>query len=50
MLGNQYPQRTQGKRIRHRLFLEIDRSAIAISNTEQSLHFYRDLLGMQVEC
>jgi len=32
-----------------RLFLGIDHSAIAISNTEQSLHFYRDLLGMQVD-
>jgi catechol 2,3-dioxygenase-like lactoylglutathione lyase family enzyme len=32
-----------------RLFLGIDHSAIAISNTEQSLQFYRDLLGMQVE-
>ncbi|MEH2311763.1 MAG: VOC family protein [Nostoc sp.] len=34
---------------RDRLFLGIDHSAIAISNTEQSLHFYRDLLGMQVD-
>ncbi|HEY9676058.1 MAG TPA: VOC family protein [Waterburya sp.] len=32
-----------------RLFLGIDHSAIAISNTEQSLQFYRGLLGMQVE-
>lgn len=32
-----------------RLFLGIDHSAIAISNTEQSLHFYRDLLGMEVD-
>lgn len=32
-----------------RLFLGIDHSAIAISNTDQSLHFYRDLLGMQVD-
>lgn len=32
-----------------RLFLGIDHSAIAISNTEQSLQFYCDLLGMQVE-
>lgn len=31
-----------------RLFLGIDHSAIAISTTEQSLNFYRDLLGMQV--
>ncbi|GAX44100.1 glyoxalase/bleomycin resistance protein/dioxygenase [Tolypothrix sp. NIES-4075] len=30
------------------LFLGIDHSAIAIANTEQSLKFYRDLLGMQV--
>jgi len=33
----------------HNLFLGIDHSAIAISNTEQSLHFYRDLLGMQID-
>ncbi|GAX46096.1 glyoxalase/bleomycin resistance protein/dioxygenase [Tolypothrix sp. NIES-4075] len=33
----------------HSLFLGIDHSAIAISNTEQSLHFYRDLLGMQID-
>lgn len=33
---------------RNRLFLGIDHSAIAVSNTEQSLHFYHDLLGMQV--
>ncbi|WP_315791155.1 VOC family protein [Fischerella sp. JS2] len=32
-----------------RLFLGIDHSAITISNTEQSLHFYRDLLGIQVD-
>ncbi len=32
-----------------RLFLGIDHSAIAISNTEQSLQFYCDLLGMQVK-
>ncbi|MBH8571696.1 VOC family protein [Nostocaceae cyanobacterium CENA369] len=31
-----------------RLFLGIDHSAIAISHTEQSLHFYCNLLGMQV--
>ncbi|MEG4214321.1 VOC family protein [Microcoleus sp. Pol14C6] len=34
---------------RDRSFLGIDHSAIAISNTEQSLKFYRDLLGMQVD-
>lgn len=32
-----------------RLFLGIDHSAIAIANTQHSLHFYRDLLGMQVD-
>jgi len=32
-----------------RLFLGIDHSAIAVANTEQGLHFYRDLLGMQVK-
>ena len=31
------------------LFLGIDHSAIAVSNTEQSLHFYCDLLGMQID-
>ncbi|MHC5830078.1 MAG: VOC family protein, partial [Nostoc sp.] len=35
--------------VRHRLFLGIDHSAIAVSNTEQSLHFYCDLLGMQID-
>ncbi|MHC5860819.1 VOC family protein [Nostoc sp.] len=34
---------------RNRLFLGIDHSAMTISNTEQSLHFYRDLLGMQID-
>ncbi|WP_445626197.1 VOC family protein [Nostoc sp. DSM 114167] len=33
----------------HSLFLGIDHSAIAISNTEQSLHFYCNLLGMQID-
>ncbi|MBN3895346.1 MAG: VOC family protein [Nostoc sp. NOS(2021)] len=32
-----------------RLFLGIDHSAIAVSNTEQSLDFYCDLLGMQID-
>lgn len=32
-----------------RLFLGIDHSAIVVANTEQSLQFYRDLLGMQVD-
>ncbi len=32
-----------------RLFLGIDHTAIAIADTEQSLQFYRDLLGMEVE-
>lgn len=31
-----------------RLFLGIDHTAIAISNTESSLKFYRDVLGMRV--
>lgn len=31
------------------LFLGIDHSAIAVANTEQSLKFYRDLLGLEVE-
>ncbi|MER3433342.1 MAG: glyoxalase [Leptolyngbya sp. ERB_1_1] len=32
-----------------RLFLGIDHTAITISKTEQSLYFYRDLLGMHVD-
>jgi len=32
-----------------RLFLGIDHTAIVVSNTEQSLHFYRDLLGLEVK-
>ncbi len=32
-----------------RLFLGIDHTAIVIANTEQSLQFYRDRLGMQVD-
>ena len=32
-----------------RLFLGIDHTAIAITNTDQSLQFYRDSLGMQVD-
>ena len=31
------------------LFLGIDHSAITIADTEQSLKFYRDILGMEVE-
>ncbi len=33
----------------NRLFLGIDHSAIAVANTEQSLQFYRDILGMHIE-
>src|SRR5215469_10149187 len=31
-----------------KLFLVIDHTAIVVGNTEQSLHFYRDLLGMRI--
>jgi catechol 2,3-dioxygenase-like lactoylglutathione lyase family enzyme len=31
-----------------RLFLGIDHTAIVVSDTEASLHFYRDLLGMRI--
>ena len=31
-----------------RLFLGIDHTAIVVADTEQSLHFYRDLLGMRI--
>jgi catechol 2,3-dioxygenase-like lactoylglutathione lyase family enzyme len=34
---------------RDRLFLGIDHSAIVVADTEQSLHFYQNLLGMKVE-
>ena len=34
---------------REELFLGIDHSAITVVDTEQSLKFYRDLLGMEVE-
>jgi catechol 2,3-dioxygenase-like lactoylglutathione lyase family enzyme len=33
---------------RGRLFLGIDHTAIVVSDTERSLHFYRDTLGMRV--
>lgn len=32
----------------NRIFLGIDHTAITISNTEQSLKFYRDLLGLKI--
>jgi catechol 2,3-dioxygenase-like lactoylglutathione lyase family enzyme len=31
-----------------RLFLGIDHTAIVVSDTEKSLHFYRDVLGMRI--
>ncbi len=31
-----------------RLFLGIDHTAIVVSDTERSLHFYRDILGLRV--
>jgi len=31
-----------------KLFLGIDHTAIVVGDTEQSLHFYRDLLGMRI--
>lgn len=34
---------------KNHLFLGIDHSAITVAGTEQSLQFYRDLLGMQVK-
>ncbi len=39
--GQEKWQETQGK-----LFLGIDHTAIGVKNTEASLHFYRDLLGI----
>lgn len=47
-----YPvDKGQEKWHRHtnRLFLGIDHTAITIADTEQSLQFYRELLGMEVE-
>ncbi len=41
--GNPKWQRADG-----RLFLGIDHSAIGISNTERSIAFYRDLIGLEV--
>jgi catechol 2,3-dioxygenase-like lactoylglutathione lyase family enzyme len=41
--GNPKWQQTNG-----RLFLGIDHTAIAVSNTERSLKFYRDILGMNL--
>jgi catechol 2,3-dioxygenase-like lactoylglutathione lyase family enzyme len=41
--GNPKWQQTRG-----RLFLGIDHTAIAVSNTERSLQFYRDILGMKL--
>jgi catechol 2,3-dioxygenase-like lactoylglutathione lyase family enzyme len=32
-----------------RLFLGIDHTAIGVADTERSLHFYRDLLGLEVK-
>jgi len=45
------PDKGQAKwhRQTNQLFLGIDHSAIAVADTEQSLHFYCDLLGMQVK-
>jgi len=40
---------TKWHQSRECLFLGIDHSAIAVANTEQSIHFYCDLLGMQIE-
>jgi catechol 2,3-dioxygenase-like lactoylglutathione lyase family enzyme len=45
------PDKGQDKwhQITDQLFLGIDHSAIVVRNTEQSLQFYRDLLGMQIK-
>jgi len=37
-----------GQRANDKLFLGIDHTAIVVSNTEQSLKFYRDVLGLKV--
>ena len=38
----------KGHGVKEKLFLGIDHTAIVVSNTEESLKFYRDLLGLQV--
>lgn len=38
----------QGANGKNELFLGIDHTAIVVSNTEESLKFYRDLLGLKV--
>lgn len=45
------PQQSQDKWNRNtkELFLGIDHSAITVADTQQSLEFYQDLLGMKVE-
>ena len=44
------PDQSQAKWLHtENLFLGIDHSAIAIADTQQSLKFYQDLLGMEVE-
>jgi catechol 2,3-dioxygenase-like lactoylglutathione lyase family enzyme len=37
-----------GQRANDKLFLGIDHTAIVVSNTEESLKFYRDLLGLKL--
>jgi catechol 2,3-dioxygenase-like lactoylglutathione lyase family enzyme len=37
-----------GPKAENKLFLGIDHTAIVVSNTEQSLKFYRDLLGLKL--
>lgn len=39
---------SKGYGAKEKLFLGIDHTAIVVSNTEESLKFYRDLLGLQV--
>src|SRR5215467_6801931 len=41
--GNPKWQQTNG-----RLFLGVDHTAISVSETDKSLHFYRDILGMKL--
>jgi catechol 2,3-dioxygenase-like lactoylglutathione lyase family enzyme len=46
--GKGDPRWRQGNRGAGRLFLGIDHTAIVVSDTEASLRFYRDALGMRV--
>ncbi|MCL4708915.1 VOC family protein [bacterium] len=45
---SKWQSKGQGANGKNELFLGIDHTAIVVSNTEESLKFYRDLLGLKV--